>query len=235
MRVLFEEQIQVDDFSILLQYKDLQNISLRIVKQGKVLVSLPVGSKARAIEFIKTKEDWLRKHLAAKAEQELPVPDNGFDGINIWLWGKHYLADFRKSSSYEEVLLQGIQLVFFYKGTLTERKKQLLVEKFYWECMSEMLTNILSKWQPKVGLYASSWKLQRLKSKWGRCNVRTGELLFNVSLVHRPVSCLEYIVLHELAHLYEPSHSARFHNFVGSFMPNWKERRELLNKFVLKD
>ena len=235
MKSLREEIVQVDDFDIHLLYKDIQNINIRIDKDGNILVSLPYyGAKDKAIAFVREKANWLRKHLAEQEKPALPVPDNGFDGTNIWLWGKHYTATFEKAVGKEEVLLQEKELVFTYKGNLTPRKQAMLVEKFYCQCMLEMTARQLQIWQPKVGLYATSWKLRRLKSKWGRCNTRTGELLFNISLVHRPLVCLEYVVLHELAHLYEPRHSERFYSFVSSFMQDWQARRTLVNKFVFK-
>lgn len=235
MKILKEELEQVDDLSVVLQYKDVQNISIKIDKDGRILVGLPYyGAKARALTFVREKADWLRKHLASRAEQELPIPDNGFDGTNIWLWGKHYTAIFAKATGEEQVLLRDKELLFTYKGALTERKKQQLVERFYWRCLQEMLEKSLERWQGILGLYANSWKMQRLKSKWGRCNVATKELLFNVSLVHRPLSCLEYVVLHELAHLYEASHNQRFKSFLSRYMPDWKVQRDLVNKFIFR-
>lgn len=236
MKVLREEPAQVEELQVLLQYKDVRNISIRIDKEGRILVALPYYGehRAQALAFVREKAAWLRKHLAERPEDGLPNPDNGFDGTNVWLWGKHYLARFAQTKGEEQVLLQGQELLFTFKGKLTERKQLLLVEHFYCSCLEEMLESSLARWQPKLGLYASSWKLQRLKSKWGRCNIATKELLFNVSLVHRPVSCLEYVVLHELAHLYEASHNQRFQNFLSRYMPDWKAQRTLVNKFVFK-
>ena len=95
MKILKEELEQVDDLSVVLQYKDVQNISIKIDKDGRILVGLPYyGAKARALTFVREKADWLRKHLVSRAEQELPIPDNGFDGTNIWLWWNIQL-DFR--------------------------------------------------------------------------------------------------------------------------------------------
>ena len=234
MKLYKEEAIEVEGIPVLLQYKDVCNINIKINKQGQVLVALPYfGARDAALDFVKKKLPWLRKHLAERAQQELPVPDNGFDGSNLWLWGKHYTADFQLDTE-ERVLLKDKVLVFTYRGKLTESKRQRLVEAFYRKCLEEMLTVALDRWQPILKLYVRSWKLQRLKSKWGRCNVLTRELLFNVSLVHRPLACLEYVVVHELAHLYEPSHNERFHSFLDRYMADWKERRALLNKFIFK-
>lgn len=237
MRIIREEVLEVEGLKVILQYKDVQNISIKIDKESRILVGVPYFSlrgKEQALDFVRQKLPWLRKHLEARSAQELPLPDNGFDGENIWLWGKHYKAVFTNAALGTPVAVRGEELIFSYRGTLTERKKQLLVEKFYGECFQKMLEAALKSWQPKLGLYASGCKIQRLKSKWGRCNVVTRELLFNLSLVHRPLACLEYVVLHELAHLYEASHNQRFKNFLSNYMPDWKDRRNLVNKFVFK-
>lgn len=233
MKTLREEYLELEGFSVILQYKEVRNISLKVSRQGQILVSLPVyGAKEKAIAFVKEKKQWLEKHLQEKDGQSDTIPDQGFDGKHIWLWGYCYEACFQPSRETPKVLLKDNKILFTYKGVLTSRKQGLLVEKFYINCMSEMLEQALNKWQPQVGLYANSWKLARLKSKWGRCNIVTKEVLFNISLVHRPVACLEYVVLHELAHLYEPSHNARFKLFLSRYMADWQERRKLLNKFI---
>lgn len=233
MKLYKEEFIEIEGINLLLQYKDVKNISIKINRQGQVVVGLPIGAKSAALAFINQKLPWLKQKLNAREEQVLPIPDNGFDGVNIWLWGENYKVDFQQSLE-EKVLLKDKNIIFTYRGKLTESKREKLVESFYRSCLTEMLKLALERWQPILGLYASSWKLQRLKSKWGRCNVLTKELLFNVSLVHRPLACMEYIVVHELAHIYEPSHNERFHSFVGRFLPDWKERRKLLNNFIFK-
>jgi len=235
MRALDEEWVEIGGISLCFQYKDVVRISLRIDKQGRAVVSLPKNKKKEALEFVQSKLDWLKKHLERYSQAEnIPSPDNGFDGSYIWVWGKDYKTKFVKSSTNEQVFMQDNLLLFTYRGTLTERKKARLVENFYLECIKKMIDGALQKWQPILNLYCSSYKLQRLKSKWGRCNIRTKELLFNTALVHRPVVCLEYVVLHELAHLYEASHNYRFKNFLSHYMEDWQQRRKLLNEFVFK-
>lgn len=236
MKTLQEETIELSGVKIILQYKAVQRINLRIDKQGHAVVSLPTYKKAEAIAFVKTKLEWLRKHLEQySSSKALPNPDNGFDGKNIWLWSKCYKARFVKTSINERVLMKDKLLVFTYKGVLSERRQEQLVERFYRECMAKMVEVYLQKWQPILNLYCSSYKLRRLKSKWGRCTINTKELLFNISLVHRPVVCLEYVVLHELAHLYEASHNSRFKAFLSYYMQDWQAKKKLLNEFFFQE
>ena len=72
-----------------------------------------------------------------------------------------------------------------------------------------------------------------MKTKWGICTPSKNEITFNLNLIKTPLECIEYVVLHELSHFKHPNHSRNFHNFVTRFMPNWKERKKILdNEFT---
>lgn len=233
MKPLKEECLELEGMKIVLQYKAVRNISLKVSPDRLVLVSLPYnGAKEKALAFVREKSKWLQKHIQELEKQTAFSPDQGFDGKYVWLWGSCYIVNFQPACGNEQVLLKDNTILFTYRGNLTIKKQAMLVEKFYISCIGQMIEVYLAKWQPKLNLYAHSWKLARLKSKWGRCNITTKELLFNVSLVHRPVICLEYVVLHELAHLYEASHNARFKLFLSRYMSDWQQRRNILNKYI---
>lgn len=91
--------------------------------------------------------------------------------------------------------------------------------------LREEIGNLLPKWEEKTGLHCSCWQIRDMKTRWGSCNTRTGKLWFALMLARQPRECLEYVVLHELAHLYEPSHNARFRAFLDLHMPGWREIR----------
>jgi predicted metal-dependent hydrolase len=75
--------------------------------------------------------------------------------------------------------------------------------------------------------------VQRMKTKWGSCNPRRGTIRLNSELGKKSPECLEYVVVHELAHLIEPTHNERFRAVMDRVMPSWPERRELLNSTPL--
>ena len=69
-----------------------------------------------------------------------------------------------------------------------------------------------------------------MKSRWGCCFPFKNKVVFNLSLIKTPIDCVEYVVIHELSHFKYRNHSKDFYNFVAIYMPNWKEKRKVLNK-----
>lgn len=96
--------------------------------------------------------------------------------------------------------------------------------------LREEIGRLLPKWEERTGLHCSCWQIRDMKTRWGSCNTRTGKLWFALMLARQPEECVEYVVLHELAHLYEPSHNARFWAFLDLHMPEWREIRRKMRK-----
>lgn len=76
--------------------------------------------------------------------------------------------------------------------------------------------------------------MQRMKTRWGSCNPASGSIRLNTDLAKKPVECLEYIVVHEMLHLLEPTHNKRFLVLMDRHMPQWQERRALLNRLPVR-
>lgn len=94
--------------------------------------------------------------------------------------------------------------------------------------LEEKLKEYIGKWEPRMGVHAAQWTFRKMKTRWGSCTVDTGKIRINSRLAHYPDECLEYIVVHELCHLIEPSHNRRFHAYMDRFLPDWKQRKERL-------
>jgi predicted metal-dependent hydrolase len=85
-----------------------------------------------------------------------------------------------------------------------------------------------------MNVKASKVFVQRMKTKWGSCNPSSRAIRLNTDLAKKPPECLEYIIVHELAHLIEPSHNARFVSVMNLFMPKWEYFREELNNLPVR-
>jgi predicted metal-dependent hydrolase len=113
-------------------------------------------------------------------------------------------------------------------------KRAALVEEWYRRQIRVALTALLARWQPLVGAAPNQVLLQRMRTKWGSCNPRTRNIRLNTELAKKPRECLEYILVHELVHLHEPTHNARFKSLVERFMPSWQTHRRELNRLPLQ-
>ena len=98
------------------------------------------------------------------------------------------------------------------------------------EILRKKVMYYAKKWEPQMKVQASGWTLRRMKTRWGSCTVNTGKIRINTRLYYFPEEILEYIVVHELCHLIEPSHNQRFQAYMTRFLPDWKERRRRMRE-----
>jgi hypothetical protein len=110
------------------------------------------------------------------------------------------------------------------------QKRQALVEAWYREQVKAAVPRLLTQWEPKLGVKVERVYVRRMKTKWGSCNYKARTIRFNTELAKKPPECLEYVVVHELIHMLEPSHNGRFVALMDRFMPQWKFYREELNR-----
>ena len=81
-----------------------------------------------------------------------------------------------------------------------------------------------------IGVKSNRIFVQRMKTKWGSCNPRTRSIRLNSELAKKSPECLEYVTMHELVHLLEPTHNQRFVALMDKFMPQWRQFRDELNR-----
>lgn len=98
------------------------------------------------------------------------------------------------------------------------------------EKMKKSVFEYAKKWEPIMGVHASGWSLRWMKTRWGSCTPRTKKIRLNTKLIFCSEECLEYVLVHELCHLIEPSHNQRFQNYMTKFLPDWKTRRKQLRE-----
>jgi predicted metal-dependent hydrolase len=99
--------------------------------------------------------------------------------------------------------------------------------------LHEVVPELIRKWEAKLGVQVKRYFLQRMKTRWGGCNHRAGHIRLNTELVKKPKDLLEYIIVHEMAHLLEPTHSERFTALLDRHYPTWREARAELNELPL--
>ena len=109
------------------------------------------------------------------------------------------------------------------------KEKQAVVEEWYREQVKQTLPPLIAKWEPHMGVRVDRFFVRRMKTRWGSCNPRAHSIRLNTELAKKPLELLEYIVVHEMAHLIVRHHNARFGNLMDKCLPNWKLLRRALN------
>lgn len=230
-----EELLQVDGLTVRLTRKEVRYLRLRLLPEGTLGGTIPwLMPLEEAEAFIRSRLPQLRPRLEQLRLQQ-DNPDCGLRGDYVWLWGRRYavlMGDTLQSDGRETARFDGSCFWLHSDRELTaERRERLLLDELA-RLITARTEELFSYWQLRMNLHHNGWQLRVMRSRWGSCNVRRRTIHINFRLVFRPPECLEYVVVHELAHIYEASHSRRFWDFVGCFLPDYRERRRLLNDFL---
>lgn len=228
-RIIRQTVLNLHGLTINLQFKLVKNITLRIKEEGSIFLTAPIGMSVSEVQrFLESREQWLRQ----KQEPKYSMGELPFDGQHVWLWGRrlpaHFLLISKKHGTYE---VQADAVNFYYRSELNNEAKCAFVEFFYKQELAGRGEQLLQAWEKKMGVRHTGLNVHRMKTRWGSCNVRTGSINLNTLLACWPQECLEYIVVHELAHLHEANHSPRFHAIVERYLPEWRERKKMLAAF----
>jgi len=118
-------------------------------------------------------------------------------------------------------------------GNFESRKR--ILEKFYRNELRTKIAKILEIWETKIGVKSSSIRILKMKTKWGSCNIKDGNIVINYELAKKPLECLEYIAVHELVHMLERHHNKNFIAYMDRFLPNWRTIKNMLNALPLEN
>lgn len=216
--------------------KPIKNLHLSVLPPyGKVRVTAPVGMRDDAIRvLLATKLGWIKRQQAKFRAQERQTRREYVSGESHYLFGKRYRLQVVPDGPPARVeLKRQTKLILHVRpGATTERCAEIMTE-WYRVQLRKVIEPMIEKWQERIGVHSSSWRIMRMKTRWGTCNQKTGRILLNLELAKKPVSCIEYVVVHELVHLIEKKHNDRFTELMTRLLPKWRHEKEELNRFVL--
>ena len=229
--------IKIGELDIHLTRKDIKNLHISVMPpDGQVRVSAPDAMTDTAIRMaVIHRIPWIRRQQAAFAKQERQSTREMVNGETHYLWGRRYrleVIELDDLKSQTVKLKSGKLILTVNKGLSDEVKLKLLTE-YYRGRLKARAPDLIDKWSKKTGVTISDWQIQKMKTKWGSCNIEEGNIRLNLDLAKKPLPCLEYIILHELLHFKERQHNDRFKALLDIHMPDWRSRRDLLNQMPL--
>ena len=224
-------QIEISGIEIEVQKKNIKNLHLVVVPpNGKVRVSAPMHLSDDSIKmFVRTKLSWIKKQQDKFAKQPRQSEREYVSGETLYVFGQQYFLRVMYSYKGNSLILSGNEAILTVRKESTASQREAFVNEWYRELLKEQIAKLLPKWEEKTGLYCSSWQTKYMITKWGTCNTSTKKLWFNLQLAKKPIECLEYVILHELAHLKVKNHNSDFIAILDNHMPFWRETRKLLN------
>ena len=224
-------QIEISGIEIEVQKKNIKNLHLVVVPpNGKVRVSAPMHLSDDSIKmFVRTKLSWIKKQQDKFAKQPRQSEREYVSGETLYFFGQQYFLRVMYSYKGNSLILSGNEAILTVRKESTASQREAFVNEWYRELLKEQIAKLLPKWEEKTGLYCSTWQTKYMITKWGTCNTKTKKIWLNLQLAKKPIECLEYVILHELAHLKVKNHNSDFIAILDNHMPFWRETRKLLN------
>jgi len=229
------ETIQLGDIAIAVTRKDVKHVHLSVhPPSGRVTLVAPKGTRTEvARAYATSKLGWIRDQQANLREQARETPRQFVERESHYLWGRRYLLSVREEEAKPSVRLSHRSISLTVRPGSGSGKRAAIMHEWYRSLLHDAVPELIRKWEPKLDVEVAGYFLQRMKTKWGGCNQRAQNIRLNTELVKKPKDLLEYVVVHEMLHLIEPTHSERFLTLLSKHYPRWREARAELNDLPL--
>jgi predicted metal-dependent hydrolase len=183
--------------------------------------------------FAISKLGWIKQQQKKLRAQQRETPREYLDRESHYVWGKRYLLKIVEADAAPEVTLKHSKLLLRVRPGTSNETIQAIVARWYREQIKVAMPDLIAKWEPKIGVTVERFFVRQMKTKWGSCNPGKRSIRLNTDLAKKPLQCLEYIVVHEMAHLLVRRHNDQFSNLMDRCLPNWKLLRQTLNAMPL--
>jgi predicted metal-dependent hydrolase len=198
---------------------------------GQVRVSAPTRFRDDQVRLaIIERLPWIlrqREHFQTAERQSRREMVSGESHL---VWGAAHRLQVIERPGREHLEAEADQLLLYVpEGTTTEFRLTLL-ERWLREQLRQAIIAQIAVWEVRLQVTVPQWTIRQMKTRWGSCNPQTRRISFNAELARRPPDCLEYIVVHEMAHYFHAGHGPGFTGFMDSHLPDWRARRKELNK-----
>jgi predicted metal-dependent hydrolase len=229
------ETIHLGEVTLLVTRKDIKNVHLTVhPPDGRVTLTAPTGTRLEvARAYAISKLGWIREQQKKLENQARESPRQFIERESHYLWGRRYLMTVDYQEAKPSVVLDHKRITLNVRPSSDAKKRAEVIHEWHKSLLHKVVPPLIKKWEPKLKVEVTGYFLQRMKTKWGSCNHRAGHIRLNTELVKKPKDLLEYVLVHEMAHLTEPTHSDRFIAILDEQYPAWREARAELNELPL--
>jgi len=227
--------IFVHTLSVEVVRKSIKNLHLGVYPpEGRVRVAAPLAVSDDAVRrAVIGKLGWIKRQQAKFYAQPRQGKREMIDGESHYFQGQRYRLRIVECTGRPKVILNKSRLELHVHPESTTEERERTLQRWYRVRLRELVVPLLEKWQPVVGVEPFAWGIRKMKTKWGSCNTQSSRIWLNLELAKKPVSCAEYVLVHELVHLLERTHSDRFRALMDQFLPQWRLYRAELNQTPL--
>ena len=222
--------LHLDGIDVSVVRKDVKHVRISVhPPEGRVRVSVPRHVTDSTLRHMLTPRlPWIRRKRAEAQRVPHAQPELVTGEIHPFR-GRHYRLLLTEGNGAAGVRLAGDDTMELRVPHGSDRNRRAAVlEKWYRLQLHEAVQPLLDEWAPRLGVSVAEVRIRRMTTRWGSCNTRARRIWLNLELIKRSDACLEYVLVHELVHLLEGSHSQRFWRLMDEFMPQWRQHRAAL-------
>ncbi|AGF76749.1 putative metal-dependent hydrolase [Desulfocapsa sulfexigens DSM 10523] len=231
---LNKEYIVINDLPVEVWRKSVKNINLAVyAPDGRVRISVPHRtSDKRLRQAVTNRIPWIQKQREHFRTRPVAIVLKAVTGeMHPFFGGKYPLTVVENSARHYVSFDSLVGITLHIRPGTTSKMRLTVLETWYREELKRRIPALLAKWQPQVGRRAKEFRIKKMKTRWGTCNVMAGRLWLNLELAKKPDACLELIVVHELVHLLERDHNKEFYGHMDRLLPEWRDTDMVLRNF----
>lgn len=216
--------------------KAIKHVHLSVLPPaGRVRVTAPQNMPLDTLRlFLVSKLPWIRSQQRKLQTQDREAPREFLNKESHYVWGKRYLLEVLHADAAPTVSLSPRKMQLRVRPGADQARCEEVLDAWYRQQVRDALAVLLARWEPLLEVKAKRVFVQRMKTKWGSCTPESGHIRLNTDLAKKPPEALEYIVVHELLHLLEPTHNERFVALMDLYLPHWQHLRKQLNRLPLR-
>ena len=230
-----EEKLIVSGLEVQAVHKDIKNIHVGVYPpNGRVRIAVPLYTTDEKIKLvIISKYKWIKKQREKFLNQKRETPREYITGESHYFMGQRYILDVVTGPYRGSMEITGKKRMAMYVGPDADiEHKRMVMERFYRAGLTEELDKAMAKWEERLNVHANEIRIRKMKTKWGSANTKDRRIWISLELAKKSPNCIEYVVVHELAHLIERKHNNKFKSIMDSALPNWMLLRDELNDVI---
>jgi predicted metal-dependent hydrolase len=224
-------ELTLENLEIQIVQKKIKKLYLSVYPpHGQVRISAPSSMSLETIrQFVLSKREWIKKQQEKILKQHPNTLKQFIDNELHDFCGKSYYLKLIETQCLPQVILTDSEIILYIRPHSCKTQKAVLLDAWYRQQLQIKVFNIIPIWEKKMQVNVSKLTIQKMKTKWGSCTPALSSIRLNLELIKKPLECLDYVIVHELAHLIEPSHNHRFKAVMDTFLPDWRLQQKRLN------
>lgn len=228
-------ELRFGEISVDVVLKDIKNVHLSVhPPTGRVRIAAPCSMTSETIRlFAISRLGWIKRQQRKQLAQERETPREYIERESHYLWGRRYLLRIDEEASRNYVAIDHRTIELGTPKGADADKRRAILDNWYREQLRTASAELIDKWQERLGVEVKRLFIQRMKTKWGGSSPHRRTIRLNLELAKKDLECLDYVILHEMAHFIVPHHGDSFVALLDQHMPNWRHVRKHLNDLPL--